>query len=582
VIRLKLKYKVTLAFILFIVGPFLVVGWISAYKATDSMRDEVGKTTLQLVKQNHVTLEKTLSSVNYRTITLLDNHFFSDPEQFGFWTNIESLGEIREADAILDRWSTDGTEYALYMKNKEEKMTPVDLWYKVRGFKYFEEDSRRLPDWAEYALGEGGTGILRLIEFIPDSGIKTVSFMRSILNPSEYEESIGLLVVSKLEVLLKRDLVSVQLPNNASIYLYNDLDELLMMAGSEELILEGIPNDIKNQGEGYYYANDNGQKWLYAFSQRSMFNTRLIYKIPVKAITSNQTIFQWTIMIVSAIYLAFVLFFVLYLLRIIVKPLVALVSVTKTYEPNKKMEINRDLLRLDEFGILYGAFMKMTTRLDYSIEENYVMKIKQRENELATLHSQITPHLLYNTLDSIYWYALDSGNKDVGDMVKDLSKLLRIGLSKGKSVITIREELEHVQAYSRLQMKRYPNTFEVYWNIDESIQSFMTPKVILQPLVENAIFHGVSSMDGEGEIWISIYPSGEEIMMIVEDNSFLPVDLERLDSIVKGETTDKGYGIRNVHQRIQLHFGELYELRYERRDGGGIKAIINIPLQSDK
>src|SRR5690606_12488575 len=119
--------------------------------------------------------------------------------------------------------------------------------------------------------------------------------------------------------------------------------------------------------------------------------------------------FQWWMMIVSAIYLALVLLFVLYLLRIIVKPLFQLISITKIYEPGKELDVQPDLPRSDEFGILYGAFLKMTRRLDQSIEENYVMKIKQKENELSALHSQITPHLLYNTLDSIYWYALDSG-----------------------------------------------------------------------------------------------------------------------------------------------------------------------------
>ncbi|WP_181907304.1 sensor histidine kinase [Cohnella lupini] len=530
---------------------------------------------MQLVNQNHVTLEKTLSSVNDKTVTLLDNHFFSDTEQYGFWTNIESLGQIREADAILERWSSDGTEYSLYMRNMEGKSTPFDLSNKAKRFKYFSEDSVGLPEWAEHSMREGGGGTLRLIE--SDGGLPTVSFIRSILNPKEYDESIGFLVVSKLEVLLTRDLVSVQLSDNAGIYLFNDQDELLMKVGSHEPQMVGIPEDAKKEMTGYYYANEGGQKWLYAFSHRSAFNTRLVYKIPQESITGNQSVFQWTIMIVSAIYLAFVLFFVLYLLRMIVKPLTRLVAITKIYEPGKKLDMNDELLRADEFGILYGAFLKMTTRLDHSFEENYVMKIKQKENELATLHSQITPHLLYNTLDSIYWYALDSGNKDVGDMVKDLSKLLRIGLSKGKTLITIEEEIEHVQAYSRLQMKRYPNTFEVHWDIDESVKAYMTPKVILQPLVENAIFHSVSSMDGEGTIWIRVRREGEEIRMSVEDNGFLPVDMARLDHIVKGETSDKGYGIRNVHQRVQLHFGESYGLRYEKREGGGISAIIQIP-----
>ncbi|WP_042164446.1 sensor histidine kinase [Paenibacillus gorillae] len=541
------------------------------------MRDEVGRTTLQLVKQNHVTIEKTLSSVNDRTITLLDNHFFSDSKQYSFWTNIETLGQIREADAILERWSSDGTEYTLYMMNTAEKSTPLDLSYKTKGFKYFNKDIADQPEWAERSLREGGAGTLHLLS--SESGVLTVSFMRSILNPEEYDESIGFLIVSKLEVLLNRDIVSVQLPKNAGIYLFNDQNEQLMKAGPEDSQMAEIAQKAGFQGEGYYFASAEGKKWLYAFSHRSAFNTRLIYKIPLDSITGNQTVFQWTIMIISAVYLAFVLIFVLYLLRIIVTPLIRLVSITKIYEPGKQLDREDKLLRSDEFGILYGAFLKMMNRLDRSIEENYGMKIKQKENELATLHSQITPHLLYNTLDSIYWYALDSGNTEVGEMVKDLSRLLRIGLSKGKSMITIAEEVEHVQAYSRLQMKRYPGQFEVFWHIDEDLTTYMTPKVILQPLVENAIFHSVSSMDGEGSIWIGVRCVDKEIQMTVEDNGFLPVDMERLNHIVNGDTNDKGYGIRNVHQRIQLHYGDQYRLRYERREGGGIVAIINLPMQ---
>jgi two-component system, sensor histidine kinase YesM len=544
------------------------------------MKDEIGKTTLQLVKQNHVTLEKTLSSVNDRTITLLDNNFFSDIEQYDFWTHIETINDIRAADSRLARWSSDGTAFTLYMLNKSAKETAVDLSYKTNGFKYLNENGEGLPEWAQHSLREEGGGILRLLQ--SDSGITTVSFMRSILNPKKYDESIGFLVVSNLEVLLKRDLVSVQLPEHAGIYLFNGLDELLMKAGSEESHLEGIPEETGSDEAGYYFISEGSESWLYAYSHRPAFNTRLIYKIPLDSITGNQTVFQWMMMIVSAVYLAFVLFFVLYLLKMIVKPLIRLVSITKIYEPGKALDIGGDLLRSDEFGMLYGAFLKMTKRLDQSFEENYMMKIKQKESELTALHSQITPHLLYNTLDSIYWYALDSGNTYVGDMVKDLSKMLRIGLSKGKTIITIREEVEHVQAYSRLQMKRYPDKFEVVWDIDVSAASYMTPKIMLQPLVENAIFHGVSGMDGEGTIWIRVRRDEEEIVMIVEDNGFLPIDLEKLNKILIGEPNDKGYGIRNVHQRIQLHFGESYGLRFERRDGGGLIAMINLPLSKNE
>jgi len=542
------------------------------------MSNEIGRTTLQLAKQNHVTIEKTLSSVNERMITLLDNHFFSDVDQYEFWTRIETLGEITEADAILERWASGGTEITLYMANTAGKQTPFDLSAKSKGFKYFDEKRDGGLEWAEETKREGGAGTLRLLA--QDNGRTTVSLMRSIMNPKSYDETIGFLIVSKLEVLLNRELVAVQLPDNAGIFLYNGKGEQLMKTGTGELDGERLADVVQGKTNGYYYAREDGRKWLYAYSSLSSFDTRLIYRIPFESMTPGQSEFQWILMGASAVYLALVLFFVLYLLRIVVKPLVKLVSLTKIYEPGKKLEWDDDdHLRQDEFGILYGAFKKMTARLDHSIEESYGMRIKQKEVELATLHSQITPHLLYNTLDSIYWYALSSGNTNVGDMVKDLSKLLRIGLSKGKTVISIGEELEHVQAYSRLQQKRYPNTLQIHWDVDETLLSCASPKVILQPLVENAIFHGVSGMDGEGEIRVAIARSEGEVLMTVEDNGFLPVDMDRLESILAGETNDKGYGIRNVHQRIRLHFGEAYGLRYERREEGGLRVIVRMPMR---
>ncbi|MHA6480851.1 sensor histidine kinase [Paenibacillus sp. strain BS8-2] len=575
--QLKLKYKVTIAFLLFIVAPFLVVGWYSAYKTSESMKDEIGRTTLQLVNQNHVTIEKTLSAVNDKMVTLLDTHFFSNPAQYAFWTGVETLGEISAADSILELWSSDGTEYSLFMKNKGGKQTPFQMLNKQTGFIYVEEGGAGLPDWAKETLGQGGGSSVRLVTL--PGGATTVSFMRGIMNPKSYDEVIGLLVVAKLEVLLTRDLVSVQMPKNASSYLFNEQNELLMKTGSTPSELIQIPVEAKDKISGYYFATEHGTKWLYAFSRKSAYETTLIYKIPYESITGNQSSLMGMLMVLSGLYLCVVLLFVLYLLRIVVKPLGKLVSITKLYEPGKKLELDSEQLRSDEFGILYGAFLKMTKRLDHSVEENYGMQLKQREYELTMLHSQITPHLLYNTLDSIYWYALDSGNTDVGDMVKDLSKLLRIGLSKGRSMITIEEELEHVRAYTRLQAKRYPDTFEVEWHVDADLLSYMTPKVIMQPLVENAIFHGVSAMDGEGVIRIRVERIEDEIELSVEDNGFVPVDLERLERIVQGEETDKGYGIRNVHQRVQLHYDEAYGLRYERAEGGGLRAVIHMPLR---
>ncbi|QQZ61316.1 sensor histidine kinase [Paenibacillus sonchi] len=576
--KLKLKHKVTLAFLVFIVLPFIVVGWISAYVAVDTIKEEVGSTTLQLVKQNHTTIDKTISAINDRTITLLDSQFFSNPAGYSFWTGIDTLNEIQQADNILESWSTGSTEYAIYLKNIERRDTPFDLSHKTKGFKYLDKDNSGLPDAMVSGMDLSGGGALRITH--SDSGEKTLSFMRSILNPRNYDEAIGLLVVNKVEVLLTRDMVSVELPSTAGVFLFNDNEELLMSAGSGSISPAELHKNIEPEASyGYTFAEEGGEEWLYAYSDSSKFHTRLLYKIPLASITGKQIWVQKMLVFISIIFLAFVLTFVLYLVRLVVKPVVKLVSVMKVYEPGKTLSWSEEPLRNDEFGILHGSFVKMTKRLDYSIEENYVMQLKQKEYELLMLQSQITPHYLYNTLDSIYWYALDSGNAEVGEMVRDLSMLLRIGLSRGRKMITIGEEIEHAKAYTRLQEKRYPDTFEVWWQIDETLRDYETPKVIIQPLIENAIIHGVRGMDGEGELRVSAVKSEDTLRFIVEDNGHLPVNLEELSAIMQGEHSAKGYGIRNVHQRIQLHYGEAFGLTYERSEEGGTRAIITLPLR---
>ncbi|MFM9328411.1 sensor histidine kinase [Paenibacillus mesotrionivorans] len=559
-----------------IIGPFLAVGWISSSKTSATIQDEVGKTMLQLVKQNHAMMENTLISVRDKTITFLDNYFFSNPSQLAFWTNISTMGELTEADAILGRWSSDGTEYALYLK--EENMLPVDATTKSKGIIYLSGNEEEYPPWAEATLTEKGAGVVRLTS--TSSGLPTVSFTRTILHPEKYEETLGFLAVSKLEVLLMKNMIAVQLPKDAAIFLYDSRGELLMQYGEGTLLPGELPGSLGSQESGFSYASGS-HAHLYAVSYENGFGTRLVYKIPLASITGNQTQFQRTITVMLGVYLLFVLLFVLYLIRDIIKPLGKLVMFTRVYEPGQRLPFDTSLprQRTDEFGLLYQAFIRMTQRLDQSIEENYGMQIKQKEQELSALHSQITPHLLYNTLDSIYWYALGSGNQDVGSMVKDLSKLLRIGLSKGKSIITVSEELEHVQAYIRLQMKRYPGVLEVFWEIEEGVESCMVPKVVIQPLVENAIFHGVQSMDGEGQLWLRVRRQGEQLHILVEDNGFIPVDLAKLRQIVDGTLRDKGYGIRNVHQRIQLHYGEAYGLEYRLRPEGGLIASIVVPVQ---
>jgi two-component system sensor histidine kinase YesM len=224
----------------------------------------------------------------------------------------------------------------------------------------------------------------------------------------------------------------------------------------------------------------------------------------------------------------------------------------------------------------------MTKRLNQTIHDKYVLELKQKEAELTLLHSQINPHLLYNTLESIYWRTSIEGDPESAEMIHDLSMLMRIGLSRGKTLIQISEELNHVEAYLRLQLKRYSYSFEINWDIEEATKPYLIPKVVIQPLAENAIIHGIRNMEHEGQLWISIKMHDEQIKIIIEDNGYKSTDLSKLNHILDGIHPDEGFGIKNVNKRIKLHFGNSFGLSYELRPEGGTRAIIIIPATKEE
>jgi two-component system sensor histidine kinase YesM len=266
-----------------------------------------------------------------------------------------------------------------------------------------------------------------------------------------------------------------------------------------------------------------------------------------------------------------------YFFRNILSPLSRLARLTRSFEPGRPLLLEYQMNRKDEIGLLNNSFIDMTKRLNQTIHDKYDLELKQKEAELTILHSQINPHLLYNTLESIYWRTTIEGNSESAEMIHDLSMLMRIGLSRGKTLIQISEELNHVEAYLRLQLKRYNYAFKLNWDIEEEVKACLIPKVVLQPLVENAIIHGIRNMQQDGQLWISIRGLDGMLKIVIEDNGYKIPDLKKLNDILLGVHPNEGYGIKNVNKRIKLHFGVSYGLSFELRPEGGTRVIIIIP-----
>lgn len=235
----------------------------------------------------------------------------------------------------------------------------------------------------------------------------------------------------------------------------------------------------------------------------------------------------------------------------------------------------------DEISDLARHFNHMVEDLKRLMQEVVDTQKEKRQRELAVLQAQINPHFIYNTLDTIQWKALEYGATDLADLILSLSSFFRVSLSKGREFIPLSQELQHVRSYLEIQQTRYAEilTYEVL--TDESLEDCELPKILLQPLVENALYHGIKPKLAPGKITISVGISGQDLLLTVEDSGIgIPeMKLRDIRSALEGSISPVSYGLYNVHQRILLTFGHPYGVTLESRPHKGTLATIRLPYR---
>jgi len=224
---------------------------------------------------------------------------------------------------------------------------------------------------------------------------------------------------------------------------------------------------------------------------------------------------------------------------------------------------------------------EMAKRIQALMEDIVAEHESKRKSEFDTLQSQINPHFLYNTLDIIVWMIENEQKQEAVKVVTALARFFRISLSKGKSIIPVRDELEHVRNYLTIQQMRFKNKFIYEINAQPEVLELASLKLMLQPLVENAIYHGVEGMDGDGEIRISACLEGEALVMSVRDNG-LGMTPEQVEGLFKEQVHEhsgrgSGIGVKNVNERIRLYFGESYGLEIRSEPDVGTEIRILLP-----
>ena len=332
--------------------------------------------------------------------------------------------------------------------------------------------------------------------------------------------------------------------------------------------------------DGTYEIRADGQNETVIVRSVAYTGWKMIGVVPESVQESNFKNFRYYVFATILVLLVMLLEGNQLVSRKISKPIRELDASVKTYEAGGKPDIY--IGGSSEIRHLGHSVQKSYEQIEELMDEIIRQQNERRKSELDALQSQINPHFLYNTLESITWMVEANKNEEAVFMISELAKLLRISLSKGKTVIRISEELQHSKSYMNIQQIRYKDRFQVEFLIDKNVEECCTVKLVVQPLLENAIYYGVGNMDEDegGKIIVRGEQKGNDIFLSVEDNG-MGMSQEVVDNLLtNSEKVPKhgsGVGLINVHTRIQLMFGKEYGLKIYSEPDEGTKAVIHIP-----
>lgn len=231
----------------------------------------------------------------------------------------------------------------------------------------------------------------------------------------------------------------------------------------------------------------------------------------------------------------------------------------------------------DEVGTLVRGFGKMINQINSLIEDVYKSRIIQKDYEMKALQAQINPHFLYNSLSLINWMAIEADQKEISGITLSLSSFYRTALNKGKNILLVKDEILNMKSYLDIQLMMHDYEFDAEINIDDEILEYKILNLLLQPLIENAIDHGIDlKRSGRGKITISGYMYNGNVVLSVCDNG-IGMEQDKVDTILTENS--KGYGVRNVNERIKLYYGSEYEIKINSKIGEGTTMIVRIPAQ---
>lgn len=339
-----------------------------------------------------------------------------------------------------------------------------------------------------------------------------------------------------------------------------------------------LPSNELNKGKEDSVTYNNINYVLIKSDINDLGWTVYLYK-PINLIVESSKNIIYTVYLIVGICFLIILVVGYWLSYIIVNRIEKLTKNMKEMDM-EHLEVTVKSDSEDEIGILINSFHSLIVKIKTLIQEVYKSEIARRKYEMKALQAQINPHFLYNSLSLINWKAIRSGEDEISEMAQLLSTFYRTSLNKGSSVISVENELNNTEAYIKIQAMMHNYNFYVNFDIDDKVKEYYMINLLLQPLVENAILHGIDEKrNNRGMLRISAKQIEKDIIFEVEDNG-VGMEPEICEKILTTKT--KGYGVKNVYDRIKLTYGENCDLKFISILNEKTVAIMRIPLEKDK
>ena len=575
----NIRSKLLLYFFTLILLPIVTLGVLGNVIYSKSIEEQANEHTGQMIEQVTRNVEFYIHDMEN-----IASYLFDDPQVIAFLqltkegsSDEDLTNEIRQ---ILKTYTNVHPEIAgilivnennLYISNEMHRISRDPLtdetWYKraVASPKAMQLFSKPI-----------GRNITTRLNYGAD---EVVSIAKAVIDPKTGQRLGVILIDLKLDKI-KEVIEAITLGKNGFVYIM-DANGGIVYAPVNPIVYR-VRNEWLTHSANSIVKTIQGSEFQIIYKDSVYTNWKTIGVFSLNETLKEVTILRHYSILIGLVTLILAVAAAFFFTASIAKPLSKLRSLMKKAEEGD-LSVSFNSKYNDEIGQLGNSFNTMIKEISNLVDMVYTEQKRKREAELKTLQAQIKPHFLYNTLYTIQWMAGEHGAQDVVHIVGALANLFRIGLSKGKEMISVHEELEHVRSYLMIQKARYEDKLTYEINYEEDILNYSVLKLILQPLVENAIYHGINARRGGGKIRITARIDKQKLYFCVADDG-IGMTVAKLTEIRRslennhGESAKTGFGIFNVNERIRLSFGSEYGLIYTSVYQEGTKVEVWHPL----